>query len=57
MKFIAIDFETANSSRTSACSIGITFVENKKVVETKHFYIKTNTKLLQLHKRWNSRNY
>ncbi len=40
MKFIAIDFETANSSRTIACSIGITFVENKKVVETKHFYIK-----------------
>ena len=40
MKFIAIDFETANSIRTSACSIGITFVENKKVVETKHFYIK-----------------
>lgn len=40
MKFIAIDFETANSSRTSACSLGITFVENNKVVETKHFYIK-----------------
>lgn len=40
MKFIAIDFETANSSRTSACSLGITFVENKKIIETKHFYIK-----------------
>ncbi len=40
MKFIAIDFETANSSRTSACSLGITFVENKKVIETKHFFIK-----------------
>ena len=40
MKFIAIDFETANSSRTSACSLGITFVENKKIIETKNFFIK-----------------
>lgn len=40
MKFIAIDFETANVSKTSACSLGITFVENGKVVETKHFYIR-----------------
>ncbi|EKT4497685.1 3'-5' exoribonuclease [Flavobacterium psychrophilum] len=40
MKFIAIDFETANNSRTSACSLGITFVENKKIIKTKHFFIK-----------------
>lgn len=40
MNFITIDFETANSNRTSACSLGITFVENKKIIETKHYYIK-----------------
>lgn len=32
--FIAIDFETANSKMSSACSIGIAAVENGKVVET-----------------------
>jgi DNA polymerase-3 subunit epsilon len=38
--FIAIDFETANSNRKSACSIGITRVENNQVVETQQMYIK-----------------
>lgn len=32
--FIAIDFETANSKMSSACSIGIAAVENGKIVET-----------------------
>jgi len=31
-KFLAIDFETANNSRSSACSIGIVRVENSVVV-------------------------
>ncbi|NOT79312.1 MAG: 3'-5' exonuclease [Bacteriovoracaceae bacterium] len=31
-KFLAIDFETANYSRESACSIGIVRVENNKIV-------------------------
>ena len=32
--FVAIDFETANYKRTSACAIGLVVVENRKVVET-----------------------
>ncbi|QFT87735.1 DNA polymerase III PolC-type [Bacillus sp. THAF10] len=32
--FVAFDFETANISRTSVCSIGMVFVENNKVKET-----------------------
>ena len=31
MNFTAIDFETANEKRNSACSIGITRVENDKL--------------------------
>jgi DNA polymerase-3 subunit epsilon len=30
--FLAIDFETANQSRNSACSVGIVRVENNKIV-------------------------
>lgn len=40
MDFVAIDFETANSNRTSACSVGMAIVENDKITETKHFLIK-----------------
>lgn len=43
MNFVAIDFETANYKRTSACSIGLAVVENNKIVDTKHFYIKPPT--------------
>ena len=31
MDFVAIDFETANSLRTSVCSIGIVQVKNGKI--------------------------
>jgi pimeloyl-ACP methyl ester carboxylesterase len=34
MDFIAIDFETANHLRSSACSIGIAVVKNSEIVET-----------------------
>lgn len=34
MEFTAIDFETANGSRASACAIGIVVVRNMEVVET-----------------------
>ena len=34
--FIAIDYETANSSYESVCSVGISLVENKKI--TSNFY-------------------
>ena len=40
MNFIAIDFETANSNRSSICSVGIAIVEKRKLVDTKHIYIK-----------------
>ena len=40
MDFIAIDFETANSNRHSACEIGIVKVENFKITDKKSFLIK-----------------
>lgn len=40
MNFIAIDFETANSVRSSICSMGVAIVENGKLVGTDHFLIK-----------------
>lgn len=40
MDFIALDFETANSNRHSACSIGVVKVEDFKVVSKKSFLIK-----------------
>lgn len=42
MKYIAIDFETANSSLTSACSLGIVVVEEDKITKKLHFYIDPN---------------
>ena len=40
MNFIAIDFETANEKRASACSLGITVVKNNKIIEEKYWLIK-----------------
>ncbi|MGG7177665.1 exonuclease domain-containing protein [Clostridium paraputrificum] len=40
MNFVAIDFETANEKRNSACSVGITKVINSKIVEEKYWLIK-----------------
>lgn len=40
MNFIAIDFETANSTRSSICSLGLAIVENGKLLKTEHFLIK-----------------
>lgn len=39
MDFYTIDFETANSKPTSACSIGIVGVRNKEIVLEKYFLI------------------
>ncbi len=40
MKFIAIDFETANLRvRSSACALGIAVVENSRIVEQKYWLI------------------
>jgi DNA polymerase-3 subunit epsilon len=40
MNFVAIDFETANAKRTSACSIGMAKVRDGEVVETFYELIK-----------------
>lgn len=40
MDFIAIDFETANFKRSSACQIGLAKVVDNHIVETKSFFIK-----------------
>ena len=50
LDFIAIDFETANSKMSSACSIGIAAVENGKIVETYYSLLNPNNQ------SFNSRN-
>lgn len=40
MDFITIDFETATSERCSPCEIGLTFVKDNKIVESKSWLIK-----------------
>jgi len=39
-KFIALDFETANNNRNSACALGIAVVENQVITEQVFFLIK-----------------
>lgn len=40
MNFVTLDFETATSKRDSPCELGITFVENGNIKETKSWLIK-----------------
>lgn len=40
INFVAIDFETANEQRSSACSIGYAIVENGQIIKTGHRFIK-----------------
>lgn len=40
MNFVAIDFETANEQRASACSIGLTTVTNGLFEKTVHYLIR-----------------
>lgn len=40
MKFLAIDFETANRYPNSACSVGLVTVQNNKISSKKTFLIK-----------------
>jgi len=40
MKFIALDFETANSKRQSVCSIGLAVIENSEIIMTVNRLIK-----------------
>ena len=41
--FIAIDFETANRNRNSACSLALIVVEENQIVNKKHWYINPPT--------------
>ncbi|AWK87739.1 3'-5' exonuclease [Azospirillum thermophilum] len=40
MHAVAIDFETANETRTSACSIGVAWIEDGRVVATEEHLIR-----------------
>ncbi len=40
MNFITIDFETATAQRNTPCEIGLTFVENFKIIKSKSWLIK-----------------
>lgn len=40
MNFVALDFETANSSRSSICAVGLAIVQDGTVIDSKHFYVK-----------------
>lgn len=40
LNFVAIDFETANNFRRSACSLGLVRVENGEIVERRYWLIK-----------------
>lgn len=40
MNFVTIDFETATADRDSPCEIGLTFVQDSKIVDTKSWLIK-----------------
>ena len=40
MDFVAIDFETANAERSSACSLGLVGVYNNAIVNEKHWFIR-----------------
>lgn len=54
MKFISIDFETANTHRSSPCSLGICVVEDSKIIEEREWLIKPprnhyNPKNIEVH--------
>jgi len=43
MDFVAIDFETANGSRNSACSLGVVIVEKGRIVDRRYSLINPQT--------------
>lgn len=40
MKYVSIDFETANSSRLSACSIGVSVFEEDQLIRSNAYFIR-----------------
>ncbi len=47
--FVAIDFETANSSRSSICSIGLVVVLNKVIIERFYSLVKPMPNIYDIH--------
>ena len=47
MNFLALDFETANYYRDSACALGLARVENDKIVERASWCCKVILNFLQ----------
>lgn len=39
-RFVAIDFETANEQRASPCAVGLSYIEDGRVLETEAFLIR-----------------
>lgn len=50
--FVALDFETANQNHSSVCSVGLVFVEDKKIVDTFYELIKP---LPNFYSYWNTK--
>ena len=42
MKYVTIDFETANGNLTSACSVGLVICNNGKIIDQKYYLINPN---------------
>lgn len=59
MDFITLDFEIANRNMNSACSLGMVFVQDDKIIDEKYFLIKPPTSYMdpamsKIHKlTWN----
>ncbi|MGV3149236.1 hypothetical protein [Rothia sp. 11273D007AR] len=47
--FVAVDFETANASRASACAVGLTVVRGGQVVETVSWLVKPHESVADFH--------
>jgi DNA polymerase-3 subunit epsilon len=40
MPVVAIDFETANEQRSSPCAIGLAWIEDGRITDVEHYYIR-----------------
>jgi DNA polymerase-3 subunit epsilon len=40
MNFVALDFETANNNRHSVCEVGLSFVENGEIINTRSWLVR-----------------
>lgn len=47
MKFAAIDFETANRYRNSACAVGLVTVENGRIIERSTYLIRPPSRIFE----------